>query len=305
MKGYVVKKYQGEPVPPEEGEIKIERLPTGVDALDDGLEGGIPLGSWVVISGEPGTGKTILTQHVATSALDHDYGVVVVSTELKKWEWLSQAKGLGLQLDKYPIVRLKDILRYDRKENVCIVDPSQAPANFRTVFVDIYTLAYLAKVLGLSERIEKKKTKWYSYLDVPVLTKAVDIAFSLFAKEPENPYSRLERNLLLIVDSLSVFYLRAPSLASKIALDLTLRFKRNNVIALLTTHYAQTTGATFGFRVEHIADGVIHLWMDSVEHAKQVKRYLIVKKMRMTQHSLRAYKVRIIKNKGMVLEPLS
>jgi KaiC/GvpD/RAD55 family RecA-like ATPase len=308
VKGYVIRsREEEEPVPPEEERGGIERLPTGISKLDEGLEGGIPVGSWVVISGEPGTGKTVLTQHAVVSALDHNYRVVIVSTELKKWEWLTQAKELGLEVDKYPIVRLKDIISYDRKENIYVTDLSKAPKDFRTVFIDIYTLSYLAKLIGISERREedrRRRAKWYSYLDVPVLANAVDLAFRLFAENPEDRYYNLKYNVLLIVDSLSVFYLRAPALAAKIALDLSLRFKRNNVVALLTTHYAQTTGTTFGFRVEHIADGVMQLWMDSVEHYKEVRRYLIIKKMRMTQHYMRAYRVHIRKGEGMVLEPL-
>lgn len=305
VKGYIIKrKEEPEPAPPEEEKYKIERLPTGLKPLDDGLEGGIPLGSWVVISGEPGTGKTVLTQHVATSALDHDYGVVIVSTELKKWEWVQQAKGLGLNVDKYPIVRLKDIIEYDRQKNEYFVQLDKAPKDFRTIFIDIYTLSYLARLMGITERAEKeKRARWYSYLDVPVLAEAVDLSFRLFADKPEEKYYNLTRNMLLIVDSLSLFYIRAPSLAAKIALDLALRFKRNNVVALLTAHYAQTTGSTFGFRVEHIADGVIHLWMENVEATKEVRRHLIVKKMRMTEHRLKSYKVMIEKGRGIVLEP--
>ncbi|MGK0550175.1 MAG: ATPase domain-containing protein, partial [Pyrobaculum sp.] len=34
----------------------MRRIPTGVEALDKALEGGIPQGSWVVVTGEPGVG---------------------------------------------------------------------------------------------------------------------------------------------------------------------------------------------------------------------------------------------------------
>lgn len=307
VRGYVIKKEEtSEPTPaPEEEKYKIERLPTGLKELDNGLEGGIPLGSWVVISGEPGTGKTVLTQHIAASALDHDYAVVVVSTELKEWEWLTQAKTLGINVDKYPIVRLKDIIEYNKQKNEYYVLTEKAPKDFRTVFIDIYTLSYLARLMGLTEKAdkEKKKVRWYSYLDTEVLSEAVDLSFRLFADRPDEKYYNLTRNVLLIVDSLSLFYIRAPSLAAKIALDLALRFKRNNTIALMTAQYAQTTGSTFGFRVEHIADGVFHLWMENVEVTKEVIRHLIIKKMRMTQHRLKSYKVIIEKGKGMILEP--
>jgi len=313
MKGYIIKKSdEPEPIPREDKErTEIKRLPTGIRPLDDGLEGGIPLGAWVTISGDPGTGKTVLTQHVAYSALSNNFGVVVVSTEMRLWEWLTQAKGLGLNIDNYPIVRLKDVVWYNKEKKEYYVSLENAPKDFRTVFIDIYSLSHLAKLMGLSERVEKehkgkeygRATRWYSYLDVPVLSEAVDIAFRMFSENPNDEYPNLKSNLLLIVDSLSVFYILRPSLAAKIALDLMLRFKRNNVVALLTAHRATTTGSTFGFRVEHITDGVIRLWKDDVETVKEVRRHLIIEKMRATQHKLRSYRVIIEKGQGMILEP--
>jgi len=302
IKGFVRKMEEEEPEPTKEEEIKIQRFPLGVPKLDEGLEGGVPIGSWVVISGEPGTGKTILTQHAAASALQHDWGVVVVSTELKKWEWLAQAKSLGLPLDRYPIVKLEDIVRYNREEDVIEYNFEKIPKGFRTIFIDIYTLAMTAKIKGLQEKAEKK-ARWYSYLDTSVLSLATELAFRVFSEDPEAKYIELKTPVLFIVDSLSVFYLKAPALAAKVALDLALRFKKYNTVGLLVTQYAWTTGTTYGARVEHIADGVIHMWMDNVESAKEVRRYLIIKKMRMTQHRLKAYRVYIEKGSGLKVEP--
>ncbi|MEM4924511.1 MAG: ATPase domain-containing protein, partial [Ignisphaera sp.] len=75
----------------EEVEKKVvQRFRTGIQKLDEALEGGIPYGSWVLISGEPGTGKTVLTQHAVQSAINQGWGAIVVSTELRKWEWMTQ-----------------------------------------------------------------------------------------------------------------------------------------------------------------------------------------------------------------------
>ncbi len=38
----------------------MERVPTGIKGFDNLVEGGLPLGSTVLVSGSPGTGKTIL-----------------------------------------------------------------------------------------------------------------------------------------------------------------------------------------------------------------------------------------------------
>jgi hypothetical protein len=43
--------------------MTIERVSTGISALDALIEGGIPRGFTVLVAGNPGTGKTVLTTH--------------------------------------------------------------------------------------------------------------------------------------------------------------------------------------------------------------------------------------------------
>ena len=43
----------------------IVREQFGVEALDFALEGGVPRGTSVVVTGEPGVGKSILAMHFA------------------------------------------------------------------------------------------------------------------------------------------------------------------------------------------------------------------------------------------------
>ena len=44
---------------------RLHRVSTGIPELDDALEGGVPKGSWIAVTGEPGTGKSILCMHYA------------------------------------------------------------------------------------------------------------------------------------------------------------------------------------------------------------------------------------------------
>lgn len=310
VRAYIREKEEPE-VEKEEVEKKgIQRFGLGIRKLDEAMEGGIPYGSWVLVSGEPGTGKTVLTQHAAQSAVSQGWGAVVVSTELKKWEWLAQCRSLGIQVDEQAVVKLDDIVEYkvvkgkegeEEFEITYMLD--KAPKNFRVVFVDVYTLSYLAKMKRRQEETAGRRGRWYSYLDSSVLGLGVELSMRAFSKDPEKGVD-IRHPVLLIIDSISMFYLKAPSMAGKIALDLALRFKKHNTVGLLTSQYAWTTRATYGARVEHVADGVIHMWMDSVESAKEIRRYLIIKKMRMTQHSHRAFRVLIEKGKGMIVEEL-
>jgi KaiC/GvpD/RAD55 family RecA-like ATPase len=41
----------------------LERISTGIPGLDSLIEGGIPRGFTVLIAGNPGTGKTVMTSH--------------------------------------------------------------------------------------------------------------------------------------------------------------------------------------------------------------------------------------------------
>jgi len=60
----------------------IERLSTGVEGLDKILAGGIPRGFFVAVTGEPGTGKTILCLHfIWRGILDGDKCIYVTTEE--------------------------------------------------------------------------------------------------------------------------------------------------------------------------------------------------------------------------------
>ena len=82
------------------------RIPTGIEKLDQFLQGGIPQGSWVFIAGEPGTGKTILCLHIAYSALKEGNDVIYVTTEQPFRDLIEQAQQFNISLLSF----LKDTL---------------------------------------------------------------------------------------------------------------------------------------------------------------------------------------------------
>jgi KaiC/GvpD/RAD55 family RecA-like ATPase len=62
--------------------IHTERVSTGIDGLDQLLEGGFPKGRSVLITGEPGTGKTIMTlQFLADGLARGEKGIYVAADE--------------------------------------------------------------------------------------------------------------------------------------------------------------------------------------------------------------------------------
>ncbi len=78
----------------------IERLPTGVRGLDDLMDGGIPMGSSMLIAGPSGSGKTILSmQFLAEGITRHEPGLLAVF-EKRPSEYLI-ASPLGRSLARH------------------------------------------------------------------------------------------------------------------------------------------------------------------------------------------------------------
>lgn len=68
----------------------MKRIPTGIEGLDQLIQGGIPQGSSVLVSGSSGTGKTIFAlQYLYNGALKHsEPGLyVTLETNLKNITW--------------------------------------------------------------------------------------------------------------------------------------------------------------------------------------------------------------------------
>jgi KaiC domain protein len=438
----------------------ITRVSTGIKLLDDGLEGGIPKGNWVVITGEPGTGKSILCMHYAYAGLLSGDPVIYVTTEAEFRDVIRQARQFNMNLDDFSTYYLGD------------EKPERQP---QLVVIDIFSLLKTAKQLSAeAEELERKRR--YAALEIETLIAAINEGYRVLGLTDEKHKSPL-RHVRLVIDSISAFWADKPAMARKYSYQLKIATHRENVTALLVSQYAMTTksvygdsrvsvkvggsvyevtiedlfndllrsgnklvrtkdhdivsvdgiytlslnpndltinwcdvyavvrhrsssylyevilddgsslkvtedhslftlnngvvgvvragdlrvgdyvliadvgnlktthygvgvlrrvsdvrfigvgdgyvydlsvepyenyvannvvvhNSTFGFGLEHIADGIFHLWLDNVEDVKEVRRYLIIKKMRMTNHYRGAYKVDVVPGKGLVLTKL-
>ena len=95
---------------------EVERVSTGVEDLDRALEGGVPKGTWVAITGEPGTGKS----------LPQDEEVVTI---------------IGRELIPMRIKDLYEIFR--RNINVSNIHTVSVTRNFRITISRVYGVARL------------------------------------------------------------------------------------------------------------------------------------------------------------------
>ena len=101
----------------------------------------------------------------------------------------------------------------------------------------------------------------------------------------------------LVIDSMSAFWLDKPAMARKYSYYVKRILSRWDFTALLTSQYAVTTSLGFGFGIEHVADGIIRFRKAVVRG--ELRRFVIIEKMRQTEHSLRMHEVEIRDGVGM------
>jgi KaiC/GvpD/RAD55 family RecA-like ATPase len=78
-----------------------ERIQTGIFGLDDLIQGGFPKGSFVVVSGTPGSGKSIVGMQYLWQGLLSAEKCLYISVEQKKDKILRQAHQFGWDFESY------------------------------------------------------------------------------------------------------------------------------------------------------------------------------------------------------------
>ncbi|MGC9121775.1 MAG: KaiC domain-containing protein [Thermogladius sp.] len=103
----------------------------------------------------------------------------------------------------------------------------------------------------------------------------------------------------LVIDSMSAFWLDKPAMARKYSYHVKRVLSKWDFTTVLTSQYAVTTSLGFGFGVEHVADGIIRFRKRLV--GGYLKRFIVVEKMRQTDHDKRVFEIDIVDGKGMVV----
>jgi len=242
---------------------RVERIRTGILELDRYLQGGIPTGSWVFIAGEPGTGKTILCLHIAYTNLKEGLPVIYITTEQPFKDLVQQARQFHMDLTQFT----------KAERSLYIID-----------IFDLWNKAWEAKKEG--------RVRYADPLDPDNLCNYI---LTLCSKNNIN-------NPLIIIDSLSAFWVDKPAMARRITYNMKLRLNRLRATVVGTLQYAVTTGGAFGFGAEHIADGIIQMFIEPVEKVRGIRRWGIIKKMRLTNHHKEAWEFDIVEDKGLVIK---
>ena len=94
----------------------VELVPTGISGLDDLLEGGIPARSAVLVSGRPGTGKTLFgMEYLYHGAAElHEPGIMISYEETRE-DIRDAAHEIGLD-DWAVLVESGDIIVHDKRD---------------------------------------------------------------------------------------------------------------------------------------------------------------------------------------------
>ncbi|MCG2863312.1 MAG: recombinase RecA [Vulcanisaeta sp.] len=263
---------------------EIRRISLGVDWLDYALMGGVPRGNWLLVTGEPGVGKSILAIQAAGANVDA-MPVVFVSTETRFYDVVRQASQFNIDLSD--AVSLADVLAgrvKDVKTNLVVIDLFGLARQYR-------------ELLRAGGEEEGGKARAKSPLSMEVVLAAIEKAYEVLGVAEEGG----RKDVLVVIDSLAPMWAHAPAMARLITYRLRQRLYRPSVTVIMTNQYAPTTGMTFGFGAEHIADAIIHMWFEDVESTREIRRWLIIKKARLTNHYKKAMRYDIEPGRGLVL----
>lgn len=234
--------------------MPIERVKTGIPGLDEILHGGIPRRNIVLLSGGPGTGKSILGQQFLYYGLKNGEPGVLVALEEHPKQIIDNMTKFGWNVREYQQEDMFDIVDaftggigdYAKRERYVVKNPD-----------DVHEL-------------------------IDILRRAIR---ELGAKR-------------VVVDSVSTLYLTKPSVARSVVMQLKRVLSGMGCTSIFVSQVSSTERGFGGPGVEHAADGIIRLDLD--EYEGELRRSIIVWKMRGTSHSMRRHPFDIT-DKGIII----
>ncbi|MFA4647050.1 KaiC domain-containing protein [Pyrococcus kukulkanii] len=232
------------------------RVKTGIPGMDEILHGGIPERNVVLLSGGPGTGKTIFSQQFL-------------------WNGLQMGEpGIYVALEEHPVqVRQNmaqfgwDVRKYEEEGLFAMVDAFTA---------------------GIGKSKEYEKYIVHDLTDIREFIEVLRQAIrDINAKR-------------VVVDSVTTLYINKPAMARSIILQLKRVLAGTGCTSIFVSQISVGERGFGGPGVEHGVDGIIRLDLDEIDG--ELKRSLIVWKMRGTSHSMRRHPFDIT-DKGIIVYP--
>ncbi|RLG77738.1 MAG: KaiC domain-containing protein [Thermoprotei archaeon] len=234
----------------------IEKVKTGIPGMDELLNGGIPKRNVVLISGGPGTGKTIFSQQFLFNGLLNGEPSVYVALEEHPVQVRRNMEEFGW-----------DVRKYEKEGLFAIVD---------------------AFTGGIGEAAKREQ---YVVTTVDDFGEFIDVVKQALKD------LKAER---VVIDSVSTLYITKPSVARGILMNLKRILAGLGATSLLVSQVSVTERGFGGPGVEHAVDGIIRLDLDEIKG--ELKRSLIIWKMRGTRHDMRRHPFDIT-DKGIIVYP--
>jgi len=172
--------------------FEFKRLPTGYEELDRVLGGGLVHGSYVLLGGSPGIGKSTLLMQMAGGLAKNQARVLYISGEESVGQTGSRAQRLGIRSSNVEVAAESNLqlileLARERKPEVVIIDSIQsiflpeleaAPGSVSQVRECAGHLMGLAKTDGMSVILIGHVTKEGNIAGPKVLEHMVDCVLS-------------------------------------------------------------------------------------------------------------------------------
>lgn len=134
----------------------LERISTGIAGLDSLIEGGIPKGFTVLIAGNPGTGKTVLTSHFLYDGLIKNQNGIYVSFSEADYSFYNNTDRLGMNFKEFQEQNKFSFLDFSAVTQQGIQDALEEvlatikETNAKRVVIDSFT-AILQSFVNLNE----------------------------------------------------------------------------------------------------------------------------------------------------------
>lgn len=233
-----------------------DRADVGIPGMNEILNGGIPRRNIVLLSGGPGTGKSIFGQQFLYAG------------------FRLREPGILVTLEEHPIQARINMDRFGW-------EPRKFEQEGMFAIVDAFTS-------GIGEAAKRER---YVVKDPDDLSTFLDVL-----RQAITDLSAQR----VVIDSISTLYMSKPALARSTVILIKKVLAGLGCTGFLVSQVSVTDRGFGGPGVEHAADGIIRLDLDEVQG--ELKRSIIVWKMRGTSHSMKRHPFEIT-SKGIVVYP--
>ncbi len=125
--------------------VEIEKIPTGIDGLDDVLDGGLPKNNLVLVSGPPGSGKSTLGAHFLVKGASEGQNGLYISVGGNRKKIVQNLRSFGWDIDQYleeDKIRIK-ILEFPKQNYEFMIETIKTAVRdigVERIFIDSLTL---------------------------------------------------------------------------------------------------------------------------------------------------------------------